>query len=224
MSREQPVAILDPLRRLITRQSGSALPDAQLLENFVARRDESAFSALLRRYGGPVVVINPVKQVGLVNFRVPSDVWSLFLGTRIASLYVQPHIGGDIALLSGIAKAVIERRAMDAEFLNAHADGWEAFGRHMEALSWETIVHRSGVSKEQIDRVSSMYSKSRHAIFAWAMGVTHHEHGVKNVQAIANLAILRGMIGSPGRGLLPLPGEPTAAGVDEGEVEEELGS
>src|SRR5262245_10549642 len=33
MSREQPVAILDPLRRLINRQTGSSLSDAQLLDN-----------------------------------------------------------------------------------------------------------------------------------------------------------------------------------------------
>ena len=41
----------------------------------------------IRRNGGQVIVINPVKEIGLVNFRVPSDVWSLFFGTKIASLY-----------------------------------------------------------------------------------------------------------------------------------------
>ena len=32
------------------------------------------------------------------------------------------------------------------------------------------------------------------------MGITHHAHGVQNVQAIANLALLRGMVGRPGCG------------------------
>src|SRR5262249_31204348 len=62
----------------------------------------------LRRRKGHVIVVNPVKEVGLVNFRVPSDVWSLLFGTKIASLYIQPHIGGDIALLTGIAKILLE--------------------------------------------------------------------------------------------------------------------
>src|SRR4051794_30367318 len=57
----------------------------------------------IRRNGGKVVVVNPVKEIGLVNFRVPSDPWSLVFGSRIASLYVQPHIGGDIAFLTGVA-------------------------------------------------------------------------------------------------------------------------
>src|SRR5262249_51507587 len=63
----------------------------------------------IRRRGGHVVVINPVKELGLVNFSVPSDLWSLLFGSKIASLYVQPHIGGDMALLLGVAKVVLER-------------------------------------------------------------------------------------------------------------------
>ncbi|MGE5193258.1 MAG: molybdopterin-dependent oxidoreductase, partial [Deltaproteobacteria bacterium] len=62
---------------------------------------------LLRRRGGRIVVINPAKELGLVNFRVPSDVRSLLFGSSIASLYVQPHIGGDIPLLTGVAKEVL---------------------------------------------------------------------------------------------------------------------
>src|SRR5438128_4836063 len=40
----------------------------------------------IRRNGGKVIVVNPVKEIGLVNFRVPSDVRSLLFGSEIASL------------------------------------------------------------------------------------------------------------------------------------------
>ncbi len=39
-------------------------------------------------------------RVRLVKFRIPSDPRSLFFGTKIANCYVQPHIGGDLALLT----------------------------------------------------------------------------------------------------------------------------
>ncbi|MEQ8836371.1 MAG: molybdopterin-dependent oxidoreductase, partial [Lacipirellulaceae bacterium] len=58
----------------------------------------------VRRRGGEVIVINPIVETGMVNFSVPSDVRSLLFGSKIASLYVQPHIGGDLALLAGVAK------------------------------------------------------------------------------------------------------------------------
>ena len=60
-----------------------------------------------------MIVINPVVETGLVNFGVPSDVRSLLFGSEIASLYVQPHIGGDLALLTGIAKRIDEMGAHD---------------------------------------------------------------------------------------------------------------
>ena len=66
----------------------------------------------VRRRGGKVIVINPVRETGLVKFRVPSDPRSLLFGTKIATQYVQPHIGGDLALLWGIAKAVKQQGNM----------------------------------------------------------------------------------------------------------------
>jgi anaerobic selenocysteine-containing dehydrogenase len=45
------------------------------------------------------------------------------------------------------------------------------------------------------------------------MGITHHAHGVHNVQAIANLALLRGMVGRPGCGLLPIRGHSNVQGM-----------
>jgi anaerobic selenocysteine-containing dehydrogenase len=45
------------------------------------------------------------------------------------------------------------------------------------------------------------------------MGITHHAHGVANVQAIANLALMRGMIGRPHCGLMPIRGHSNVQGI-----------
>ena len=166
-----------------------------------------------RPRNGKVIVINPLKETGLVRFKVPSDPRSLLFGSKIADLYVQPHIGGDIALLSGIAKALIERHAFDERFLSSCVDSWDSFRAHIQKLSWDDIVHRSGVPRNEIQRIAHQYIQSKNTIFAWAMGITHHEHGVRNVQMIANLAIMRGMLGAPGRGLLPLRGHSNVQGM-----------
>ena len=47
--------------------------------------------------------------------------------------------------------------------------------------------------------VAEMYVAAKNAVFGWTMGITHHVHGVDNVQAIVNLALLRGMVGRPQR-------------------------
>ncbi len=50
-------------------------------------------------------------------------------------------------------------------------------------------------------------------VFSWTMGITHHTHGVQNVQAITNLALMRGMVGRPHAGLMPIRGHSNVQGI-----------
>lgn len=167
----------------------------------------------VRSRGGEVVVINPVIETGLVNFRVPSSPWSLLFGTKIATQYVQPHIGGDLALLTGIAKRIDEMGAQDAAFLRDHCVGEGAWIEHLRRLSWREIHEKSGVGQAEIDGMAERYAAAKNVVFAWTMGITHHTHGVANVQAITNLALMRGMVGRPGAGLLPIRGHSNVQGI-----------
>jgi len=167
----------------------------------------------LRRRGGQVVVVNPVRETGLVNFRVPSDVRSLLFGTEIASLYVQPHIGGDLALVTGIAKRIVELGAQDEQFLKDHCDGWPELRQKLQSAGWQEIEEKSGVSYTEIDDIAGRYAAAKNTIFAWTMGITHHIHGVQNVQSIVNLALLRGMAGKRFSGLLPIRGHSNVQGI-----------
>ncbi|MDA1201701.1 MAG: FdhF/YdeP family oxidoreductase [Planctomycetota bacterium] len=179
---------------------------------------------IVRRKGGKVVVVNPIVETGLVNFSVPSDPWALFFGAEIASSYVQPHVGGDLALVYGMMKRLVELQAergrnaageliVDEPFLREHCTGWSDLAARIEALAWDEIVAASGVSKAEIDDLAGQYAESRRAVFAWTMGVTHHLHGAATVQAIAALALMRRMVGRPGAGLQPIRGHSNIQGM-----------
>lgn len=167
----------------------------------------------LRKRGGKVLVVNPVREVGLVRFRIPSRVSSLLLGSDIASLYLQPTIGGDIAVLTGMAKRLLEMGAIDKAFIDAHTHGFEAVRARVVETSWEEIESGSGLNRQEIEAAANLYAASKAAIFSWTMGITHHEHGVENVQWIANLALMRGMVGKEGAGLLPIRGHSNVQGM-----------
>jgi molybdopterin-dependent oxidoreductase alpha subunit len=167
----------------------------------------------IRRRGGKVIVVNPLREAGLVRFRVPSNPRSLLFGDEIASTYVQPHVGGDLAFLSGIGKSLIEKGGIESAFIEQHTTGYEDYRDSMQSLSWDSIERESGVSRREIEDVANQYAASEHAILSWAMGITHHENGTKNVQAIANLALLRAMIGKPGAGLMPIRGHSNVQGI-----------
>jgi molybdopterin-dependent oxidoreductase alpha subunit len=167
-----------------------------------------------RDRGGDVIVINPAKEPGLVKFAVPKSPSSMLKGgTEIASDYLQPRIGTDIALLKGLCKTVLEMGAEDRAFLDRHAEGFDAFKADLDALSWDEITAICGVPRADIERVAARYASRQNVVFAWGMGMTHHLHGVANVEAVANLALIRGMIGRRYAGLLPLRGHSNVQGI-----------
>lgn len=167
----------------------------------------------LRRRGGKVIVVNPLRELGLVRFRVPSDWRSMLSGSTISDVYLQPHVGGDVALFTALLKGVIERDGLDNAFIEAHCAGWEEVKSEVTRASWDRLLDACGIERSQIDATVSMLMASRRGIFLWAMGLTHHAHGVDNVLALANLALARGFLGRPGTGLLPIRGHSNVQGV-----------
>lgn len=167
----------------------------------------------VRRRGGHVIVINPVIEPGLVNFSVPSDPISLLFGTKIASLYVQPHIGGDLALLTAVARKVLDLGAHNEEFLTSHTDHWPEWKTHLEAQELSKLCDIAGVELDVVERIARLYAASRNTVFGWTMGITHHVNGVENVEAIGNLACLRGMVGKPHAGMMPIRGHSNIQGI-----------
>lgn len=167
----------------------------------------------LRRRGGKVIVVNPLREIGLVRFRIPSDWRSLLFGSDVSDLYLQSHVGSDVAVFKALLKGVIEAGGVDERFVAGHTNGWEEVAADVAAAPWPALLEACGLAREEIDRCVAMLLGARNGIFLWAMGLTHHAHGVDNVLALANLALARGWIGRPGCGLLPIRGHSNVQGV-----------
>ncbi|HEY7885423.1 MAG TPA: FdhF/YdeP family oxidoreductase [Cellvibrionaceae bacterium] len=167
-----------------------------------------------RERGGQVIVINPALEPGLVRFAVPKSAKSLLSGgTWIASRYVQPKIGSDLALLQGIAKALLQSNAINRDFIEQYTEGFADYCADITATPWSLLTQITGVSQGDIEALAADYARAERAVFAWGMGITHHLNGVENVEAIANLALLRGMVGKASAGLLPLRGHSNVQGI-----------
>ncbi|NQX88151.1 MAG: FdhF/YdeP family oxidoreductase [Halioglobus sp.] len=167
-----------------------------------------------RERGGEIIMINPAREPGLVRFAVPKSARSMIRGgSNIASAYLQPHIGADRDVLTAIGKAVLEKGSINRAFIDANTTGFDAYRQQLENADWCTLCTRTGLSRDAIEDVAARYNRSKKAVFAWGMGITHHQHGVQNVESIVNLCLLRGMIGSPHAGLLPLRGHSNVQGI-----------
>ena len=167
----------------------------------------------IRKRGGKVIVINPVVEKGLVEFRVPSDPMSLLFGSKIASDYIQVRPGGDLALFSGLAKTILDKGQINSDFIESATEGFEHFKKNIQELSWNDIELGSGISRQEIESIGQQYIGAQNVVFGWCMGITHHAHGTASVQSIVNLALLRGMVGKKFAGLLPIRGHSNVQGM-----------
>ncbi|MCX7640594.1 MAG: FdhF/YdeP family oxidoreductase [Pyrinomonadaceae bacterium] len=179
--------------------------------------------------GGKIIAVNPLPEAGLMGFIDPNPqhyaslkTYALTLlrskATKFADLYLPVRIGGDMAFLKGLMKALLEMEKKsptpisDHEFINEKTEGFQDFVAHLESISWEDVLFSSGLSLEQIQQAARMYAEARSVVTCWAMGITQHKQAVGTIQDIVNLHLLRGNIGKPGAGLCPVRGHSNVQG------------
>ena len=161
---------------------------------------------LARRRGAKVIVVNPFREPGLERYWVPSNLESAAFGTRIADDFFEVHTGGDAAFINGVLKVLLARGAVDRTFVRDRTSGFGDLLAALEEQTFAELEHASGASRADMERFAEHYAAADAAVLVWSMGITQHRHGVENVAAITNLALLRGNVGRPGAGLMPIRG------------------
>jgi len=165
--------------------------------------------------GVPIVVFNPLRERGLQRFRDPQRVPDMLAGqsTFLATHYYQLQVGGDIAAINGVCKALLEREnGVDLDFIQAETNGLDALASSLRAMAWSDVEAGSGLTQAELEEAADIYAASEATIIAYGMGITQHRHGTDNVRALANLALLGGNIGKPGAGICPVRGHSNVQG------------
>ncbi len=179
-----------------------------------------------KKRGVKVISVNPLPEVGTDRFKNPQHFMNplkalptlLGEGARLADVWVQPRINGDLALFKGIMKAMLAREdaapgtVFDHDFIRAHTHGYEALVADLRATAWEDIVGASGVDRAQIESLGELAARSRGTICCWAMGLTQQPNSVETIQTVVNFLLLGGHIGRPGAGACPVRGHSNVQG------------
>jgi molybdopterin-dependent oxidoreductase alpha subunit len=171
------------------------------------------------RRGAQLVHINPLIEAASRRTIVPHEFVDMatFHATRIGTMNVQVRIGGDMALMRGVAKAVFERApsdpsALDGGFIETFTHGFEEYRALCEQTPWSELVEGAGVDEASIRKLADSYMNSGRVIIAWCLGITQHEHGVNTIREIVNVLLLRGNIGREGAGPCPVRGHSNVQG------------
>jgi molybdopterin-dependent oxidoreductase alpha subunit len=172
--------------------------------------------------GAKIIALNPLAELGFRNFSDPKDVVEMITNTgrQIAGKVYPVKIGGDLAALKGVMKIIIERNEqraasdsdIDRTFIAEHTLGFDAFRVDLIAQPWDVLLLESGLSRPDLEEIADLYVASKATMCTWCMGITHHEHAHATVQTIINFLLLRGNIGKPGAGAVPVRGHSNVQG------------
>ncbi len=169
--------------------------------------------------GAKIIAVNPLPEAGLIRFKDPQTVRGVLgSGVPLADEFVQIRLGGDMALFRGLAKLLLEAddrspgSVVDRDFIGLHCDGFDDYATAARATELDTVLAANGISESQLRRVAGMLAASRRTIVCWAMGLTQHTHAVATIAEVANVLLLRGMIGKPGAGVCPVRGHSNVQG------------
>ena len=164
--------------------------------------------------GCRILSINPMREQGLRKFRNPQKPMHMAASQsdEMVDEVIQIQIGGDAALLTGIAKWLTKNNKIDQSFIDEHTSGYEALDAWLRQQSWPDVERGSGISKEEIINIAKLVAASPATICTWGMGITQHVQGDDNVAMITNLLLLMGMIGIDGAGASPVRGHSNVQG------------
>ena len=150
----------------------------------------------IRKRGAKLILIDP-REIELANF---------------ATLHLRPRSGTDVALLNTMAHIIIEQGLAKKEFIEARTENFEALKEAVKDCTPQWGENVTDVPAELIIEAAQVYGQAGNAAIFWAMGITQSSHGVDNVQALANLALLTGNFGKLGSGVNPLRGQNNVQG------------
>ncbi len=129
-----------------------------------------------------------------------------------ATQYTRTKPGEDIAWLNGMIRHIIENDLHDREFIDEHTKHFDELKEKVEPFTTEKVEELTAVSAEELTDAAETIAKADTCIFGWAMGMTQHAHGTRNVLAITNLALVTGNLGKPRAGLSPFRGQNNVQG------------
>lgn len=132
--------------------------------------------------------------------------------TEFATLHLRQKPGTDIALLNGLMYIILEKGWEDKAFIEERTENFDEFKATVMQYPPEKVAEITRVPVEKLYEAAEIIASSKPTAVLWAMGITQHIVGVRNVMDLANFQMLLGNMGKPGGGVNPLRGQNNVQG------------
>jgi len=142
------------------------------------------------------------RRIDLTDFAKPA----------YGGMHLRHKPGTDIALLNGLMNIILAKGWEDKDFISARTEGFDEFAAIIDRYSPNYVSGITGIPSDQLNQAAEILAKNKPTAVIWAMGITQHIVGVRNVMSLANLQMILGNMGIPGGGVNPLRGQNNVQG------------
>ncbi|MER5390519.1 formate dehydrogenase subunit alpha [Saccharopolyspora sp. NPDC002686] len=134
----------------------------------------------------------------------------------LADVHLQARPGSNVAVFNALAHQLIEDDLLAHDFLTERTTGLDDLTDLLQDYAPGTVANLADVRSADLIDAARTFGRAEHPVIIYGLGVTEHAHGTDGVRTLANLAILRGSVGTPGCcGILPLRGQNNVQGASD---------
>ena len=131
---------------------------------------------------------------------------------KIADIHLRQRNGTDVAWLMGMQHIIVREGWQDQAYIDERCEGWDEYKKSLEFFTPEKVEEITGIPKDRLFEAAKLFATGGRAAVYFSMGITQSSHGVDNVKACANLALITGNLGFEGGGVNPLRGQSNVQG------------
>ena len=137
--------------------------------------------------------------------------------TPFARIWLRPRAGSDVALLNGLARAIIDGELLNKDFVTRRTNNLKELVRALDQYSPEDTETITGIPADTIRAAARLYAGAGRASIVYGSGITQYSSGTNSLKALANLALLTGNISGEGEKgcIYPVIRESNARGAGE---------
>ncbi|MDP4510015.1 formate dehydrogenase subunit alpha [Nonomuraea turcica] len=133
-----------------------------------------------------------------------------------ADVHLRPRPGTNVALFNGLAHILLAEGLTDPDFLHHRTTGLTELTALLDDYPPDRVSAITGVPAPDLVTAARLYGRAERPAILYGLGVTEHLHGTDGVRTLANLAILRGAVGTDrGYGVNPLRGQNNVQGASD---------
>ena len=164
----------------------------------MASQQTVLWTRILDRLAGP----NPPKVIVID----PRDTYT----AEKATVHLAPKAGTNLAVMNGLLNLIIQHKAIDQAYIDAHTTGFDELKKTVAKYTPEKVEEITGVSSADLRMAAHLLSTTKTLVSTTLQGFFQSMQATAASVQVNNIHLIRGLIGRDGCGIYQMNGQPTA--------------